>query len=101
MAVRDDDLIGTIGLICPEHWWGKSKFLANRWFFILPGSGAGRPLLREAKAIAVASDLELHIISEERGKILILNKSEYRNVLRQHGDHQATVVHHDATRLAH
>lgn len=78
MAMQDDKLVGTIGLICPKFWWGKVWFLTNRWLFSLPGSKAWRPLLKEAKAIAVAADLECHIISEDRGKILILNKSHLR-----------------------
>lgn len=83
MAIKDDLLVGTLGLIRPTFWWNnKIGFLSNRWFFVLPGSRAGKPLLKEAKAIAVASGLELHIISENRGKVVILNKSEHRNVLR-------------------
>lgn len=92
MAFRDDGLVGTLGLVCPEFWWGTSKFLANRWFFTLPRARAGKPLLKEAKAIAVASDLELHIISEDRGKILILNKSKKRHVLRIIADQQHAVA---------
>jgi hypothetical protein len=88
MAIQDGQLIGTLGPVFPEHWWSKLKFSANRWFFCAPGSKAWLPLLREAKAIAVGSGFELHIISEGRGKILILNKSKHRkgavNVLRQH-----------------
>lgn len=78
MAIRDDLLIGTLGLVNPTHWWSDVKFLANRFFFCLPGSQAWLPLLREAKKIAVASELELHIISEERGKIAILNRHKNR-----------------------
>lgn len=78
MAIVDDRLIGTIGLVRPEFWWGNTFFLASRWYFCLPGSQAWLPLLREAKKIAVASDLELHIISEERGKIAIINRHKNR-----------------------
>lgn len=85
MAIEDDRLIGTMGLIRPAFWWGDIHFLVNRWLFAIPGSKAWRPLLKEALAIASASELELHIISEERGKVLILNKSELRgsHVFRQ------------------
>lgn len=78
MAIRDGMLIGTLGLVCPDMWWGDLKFLVNRWFFALPGWGAWRPLLKEARAIAVASELELHIISEERGRVAIFNRSPRR-----------------------
>lgn len=79
MAVRDGLLIGTLGLTNPKFWWNTElSFLVNRFFFCLPGSGAWLPLLREAKAIAVASEKELHIISETRAKVLILNKSGRR-----------------------
>lgn len=82
MAMRDDVLVGTMGLVCPASWWNhKVKFLANRWAFVIPGSGAWRPLMREAKAIAVGSAMELHIISEWRGKISIFNRSKNRDAL--------------------
>lgn len=86
MAIQGDRLIGTLGLIRPKAWWGKTHFLANRWFFTLPSSGAGAPLLKEARAIAIASELELHIYDENRGRLLIFNKSKNRtnhHVLRQ------------------
>lgn len=98
MAITDSAIIGTIGLVKAEHWWGDLGFLANRWFFAIPGSGAWRPLLREAKAIAKASELELHIISEDRGKIAIFNRTK-RHVLREsatnrlHHVHPAGVAH--------
>lgn len=79
MALREDTLVGTIGLVNPEFWWNqKIKFLANRWFFTLPGAGAGKPLLKEARAIATSSGLELHIFDENRGRLLIFNKSKNR-----------------------
>jgi hypothetical protein len=79
MAMREDKLIGTIGLVCPSFWWNsKVKFLVNRWAFAIPGAGAWKPLLREARQIGVSSNMEVHIISEERGSILILNKHANR-----------------------
>lgn len=79
VAMEDDKIVGTIGLVCPEFWWNpKLRFLANRWFFALPGKKAGRPLLAEARAIAEASDLELHIIDEARGRLSIFNKNRLR-----------------------
>jgi len=83
MAIKDDKVVGTIGLVRPQFWWNsKINFLANRWFFTLPGSGSAKPLLAEAKTIAKASDLELHIYDENRGRLLILNKSKKRHVPR-------------------
>jgi len=78
MAIRDDKLVGTLGLMCVTPWWGATQYLCNRWFFCLPGSRAWRPLLKEAKAIAVGSEMEFHLISEERGKITIFNRSPKR-----------------------
>lgn len=101
MAIRDDQLVGTLGIIQPEHWWGQSKFLANRWFFTLPGSRAGKPLLKEAKAIALASELELHLITEDKGKVVILNKSRHRNVLRQYPDDRQHHVDLNSAVVAH
>ena len=79
LALRDDILLGTIGLICVEPWWGDNKYLVNRWAFAIPGSGAWRPLLKEAKAVAVASNMEFHLIAEERGRITIFNRSGLRD----------------------
>lgn len=79
MAIRGDMLVGTIGLTKPSFWWnGRIGFLANRWFFCLPGAHAGKPLLKEAKAIAVATEVELHVFDETKGRLVIFNKSEKR-----------------------
>lgn len=78
MAVRDDVLVGTMGLVQPDFWWGNVKFLASRWFFAIPGSGAGKPLLAEAEAIAKGSGVELHVFDEAKGRLVIFNKSPLR-----------------------
>lgn len=78
MAIRDERLIGTMGLVRPKHWWGNVHFLANRWFFAVPHSGAGKKLLAEAEAIAKASDLELHIFDETKERLVIRNKNKNR-----------------------
>lgn len=79
MAIRGDMLVGTIGLTKPAFWWNpRLSFLANRWFFCLPGARAGKPLLKEAKAIAVATEVELHIFDETSGRLVIFNKSHNR-----------------------
>ena len=80
MAMNGDALVGTLGLTCPAFWWNhKIRFLVNRFFFTLPGSKAARPLLKEAKAIAKASNVELHILDENRKRYLIFNKNPHRN----------------------
>jgi hypothetical protein len=79
MAVRDDHLVGTMGLMRPTQWWNhKVAFIANRWFFTTPGSRAGKPLLKEAKVIAVASGIELQIYDENKGRLVIFNRSSLR-----------------------
>jgi hypothetical protein len=78
MAMDGDLLVGTLGLVVVEPWWGSLKYLANRWAFAIPGSRAWRPMIKEAKAIAVASEMEFHLISEGRGKIVIMNRSKNR-----------------------
>ena len=83
MAIDGDALVGTIGLVRPAWWWNtKITFLANRWLACLPGTKALLPLMREARAIAKASELELHIFDENEGRLLIFNKNEKRHVLR-------------------
>src|SRR5437868_1757616 len=38
MAMVGDRLVGTLGLVKPPFWWNPSLgFLANRFFFVLPG----------------------------------------------------------------
>jgi hypothetical protein len=79
MAMQGDLLVGTIGLICVASWWNhKVKYLANRWAFAIPGAKAWLPLVREAKKIGVASDMEVHLISELRGTVTILNRNKLR-----------------------
>jgi hypothetical protein len=80
MAIRGPLLVGTFGIINPAFWWNnKIKFLANRWLFVIPDSHALLPLVREGVAIAKASDLELHVYDEAKGRLLIFNKSKNRN----------------------
>lgn len=80
MAIRGDMLVGTIGLIKCPYWWSPAfHFMANRFFFTLPGSGAGRPLLSEAIAIAEANEIELHIYDEAKGRLRIFNRSPLRD----------------------
>lgn len=80
VAIDDDNnLVGTMGIVQVPFWWNaKVRFLANRWFFTLPGSRAAKPLLKEARKIAQASELELHIFDERRERLVIFNKSKMR-----------------------
>jgi hypothetical protein len=62
MAVMDNNLVGTLGLVRPEWWYGsgpRSRFFTDRWFFIVPtmkGMGVGGLLLGEAAAIAATNE---------------------------------------------
>jgi hypothetical protein len=77
MAMNGDKLVGTIGLIKPDFWWNtKLGFLANRWFFTLPNMDAGKLLLKEAREIAKASNLELHIYDETKGRLIVFRPKE-------------------------
>jgi hypothetical protein len=79
MAIKEDRVVGTIGLVNPRFWWNsKLSFLANCWLFTLPDSGSLLPLMREAVGIAKASGLELHIFDETKERLLIFNKSKKR-----------------------
>lgn len=81
MAMQNGKLIGTLGIIKAKFWWGKdAEFLANRWCFALPESGAGRPLLQEGLRIAKEAGQELHIYDEAQGRLVILNMSPLRGV---------------------
>lgn len=83
MAMQGDLMVATMGIVNPKFWWNeKLSFLANRWLFAVPGSRAVRSLIKEATAIAKDAQLELHIFDETRGRLLILNKSANRHVLR-------------------
>lgn len=79
MAIKDDRLVGSFGIIRPKCWWGKVHFLVNRWFFALPGMGAGKLLLKEARAIAEASALELHVFDEAKERYVIFNRNPRRD----------------------
>lgn len=105
MAMRGDLLVGTLGLIQARHWWNeKVRFVANRFFFALPGLGAGRLLLKEAIGIAEGSGLELQIYDEANGRLKVFNKSknrrrsvlaaqEVQDVLRLNSNHPDPELH--------
>lgn len=86
MAIRDDKLVGTIGIVRAPYWWAADRhFLANRWLAVLPEAGALDPLMHEAVAFAkgLASPdnpggLELHLYDETKGRIKIFNRHPRR-----------------------
>lgn len=79
MAMQGDILVGTLGIIRPKWWWNNDcAFLVNRWFFALPGQGAGRLLLDEGIKIATDAGLELHIIDEAKQRYKIFNRDPRR-----------------------
>jgi hypothetical protein len=80
MAMRGNLMVGTLGVINPRFWWNPALgFFASRWFFTIPGQHAAKPLLSEAKSVAIGAGLELHIYNEARGTITIFNKSKTRS----------------------
>ena len=79
MAMQDGRLVGTLGVIRADFWWGDVPFFANRWAFCLRDAKAWKPLLREAKSIAKECGVEFHLISEARGRITIFNRSPDRS----------------------
>jgi hypothetical protein len=91
MMIRDDKLVGTVGIVKVPYWFAKDEFyLANRWLSVLPDFNAS-PLIHEAVAFAKGlSDaehpggLELHIYDEQAGRITILNRSPRRRDVNLH-----------------
>lgn len=79
MVMRGDFLVGTMGIIKPDFWYGDGHFLVNRWFHAIPGTGAGRMLIREAIAIARGADLELWIIDEAKCRLKCFNRNPLRD----------------------
>lgn len=79
MALDGDRLVGTMGIIRVTHWWGDVDLLYSRWFFALPRSHAGRPILKEADELAKGMGLELIVINEAKGKVVVLNRHENRD----------------------
>lgn len=86
MAIRDDKLVGTIGIVKIPHWWARDRyFLANRWLAVLPGADALHQLIHAAvtfaKGLATPDDpggLELHVYDEQKGRITIFNRHPRR-----------------------
>lgn len=69
MVFAGNILVGTMGLIKADLWYGDGGMLVNRWFFVLPGvkhMGVGALLQIEAQALAAVADLPLVIYREPR-----------------------------------
>lgn len=61
MVFVDDRLIGTMGLIRPDWWYGDNSFLTDRWHFVEPefdGTVASQSLIEEAEQIAAAAEVD-------------------------------------------
>lgn len=71
MVFVDGDLVGTLGLIDPEWWYGDGRFLTDRWHFMKPEfyhSAAAAALFDEAKKIAAEAGLEFIHQGKIRGE---------------------------------
>ena len=65
MALRDDALIGFLGLMQTPYCYSKEHFLHDTGLYVLPGHRGGdafRALLQEARGIADAAGMPLKII---------------------------------------
>lgn len=61
MAIHNGLLVGTMGIIKPEWWYGDGEFLTDRWHFVLPDfmhKPAATMLMDEALKIAKDANLE-------------------------------------------
>jgi hypothetical protein len=61
MVIHNGVMVGTLGLIKPQWWYGDGEFLTDRWHFVLPSfdnTPTAAALLDEAKAIAGLAGLE-------------------------------------------
>lgn len=69
MAVIDNHLVGSLGLVRPTWWYSDDSFLTDRWNHVLPqyrGMGVGAMLEEEALRIADASEVKLLITGKIR-----------------------------------
>lgn len=69
VAERAGQMVGTVGVICPEYWYGDVRFFADRWFFAVPDAQReiGSALRAEAEAMAREAGLKLVINLKQRG----------------------------------
>lgn len=61
MLIRDGIMVGTMGIVRAEWWYGDGAFLTDRWHFVLPSfenTPTASRLMDEAKAIAALAEIE-------------------------------------------
>jgi GNAT superfamily N-acetyltransferase len=71
MAEINGEIVGTLGVIAPEWWYGDDRFFTDRWFFLFPvlaNKGVGTALLAEAAAVAAKAGVPLIINGKPRVK---------------------------------
>lgn len=67
MAQIGDRLVGTLGAVCPEWWYGDARFFSDRWLFSLPGiPGVGAALTSDADALATEAGLPFILNLKQR-----------------------------------
>ncbi len=83
MAIHNGLLVGTMGIIKPDWWYGDGEFLTDRWHFVLPEfmhHPIAGMMMDEALSIAKSADLEfIH-----QGKIREAKKGAARMMPRVH-----------------
>jgi len=70
-------IVGAIGVVTMEDWYGPRTYMTNRWYFVHPGlahSGIGTSLLAEAGAMA-----------NQIGMDLVIHRNNHHRRNRQHG----------------
>jgi GNAT superfamily N-acetyltransferase len=83
MAIEDEILVGTLGVLSTDWWYGDIRFLTDRFFFVvdhLKNKGIGKAL--EDEAAAVAKDLNANLIIN--GKMRRKGASSFVTLPRTH-----------------
>ncbi len=81
VAEINGELVGTIGVVTMEDWYGHRKFMTNRWFFVFPqiaNSGIGAALLADAGAMCAQIGMDLVIHRNTHGR---RNRSSGRGII--------------------
>lgn len=61
MVIHNGIMVGTMGLIKPDWWYGDEAFLTERWHFVLPAfenTPTAAALMDEALAISALAGIE-------------------------------------------
>jgi K(+)-stimulated pyrophosphate-energized sodium pump len=83
MAIEDEVLVGTLGVLSTDWWYGDVNFLTDRFFFVvdhLKNKGIGKAL--EDEAAAVAKELNANLIIN--GKMRRKGASSFVTLPRTH-----------------